>query len=440
RWYVRHAEAYIKAFPNLRLVQHSAGNVDQYLNAKSRNPRLTEWQFKQIIDALKLLFCEIVCPAWANEFPWDDWRARATQLPDNHATVARDFQSIDLEKISGSLLKKSQNNRGLFRQVFKQYPAHVENLIKKIRVMGYSIRTEQSYLNWLLRYVCFHQLKDPAELAEAEIALYLEHLIIRRNVSESTQKQALCALVFFYKKVLDKELDETIVYTRSRKPKRLPVVLSREEITRLISYIEPSMQKMMAKLLYGCGLRLMECIRLRVLDIDFDYHQIFIREGKGKKDRVVPLPKKLVDEIKEQLIEVKLTHEDDLAEGFGNVYLPSALARKYPNAEKEFRWQYVFPASKVSTDPRSGVTRRHHIHESVLQRYIKTAAERGGITKRVTTHTLRHSFATHLLESGYDIRTVQELLGHADVSTTMIYTHVLNKPGVSVISPFDTLE
>lgn len=231
-----------------------------------------------------------------------------------------------------------------------------------------------------------------------------------------------------------------IAYTKSRKEKRLPVVLSREEIKRLFAHIEGEKQRVMANLLYGCGMRLMECVRLRILDIDFDYQQILIREAKGKKDRVVPIPRKLLATLKQQIDEAKRYHNDDLAAGFGDVYLPAALARKYPNAGKEFRWQYVFPASKISKDPRSGVYRRHHVHEADLQRYIKKAADAAGITKKVNCHALRHSFATHLLEAGYDIRTVQELLGHADVSTTMIYTHVLNRPGVSVISPFDVLD
>lgn len=204
--------------------------------------------------------------------------------------------------------------------------------------------------------------------------------------------------------------------------------------------IDGETQQLMANLLYGCGMRLMECVRLRVLDVDFGYRQILVREAKGKKDRVVPIPNKLIDCLQEQVDKIRALHKEDLENGFGRVYIPGALARKYPNAEKEFRWQYVFPSSRVSTDPRTGVVRRHHIHENGLQKYIKRAAEQASITKKVNCHALRHSFATHLLESGYDIRTVQELLGHADVSTTMIYTHVLNMPGVSVVSPLDMLE
>jgi len=439
RWYVRYAEAYIKAYPNLRLMQHKPVNVEQYLKAKGRSVRLTDWQYKQIVMAIKLLFCEMVKVSWAKNFPWDGWVAEAKSLPNSHTTVARDYHPIDLNKISADLLDENKGNVSLFSRIFEKYPFHIENLIKKIRTKHYSIRTEQTYLGWFLRYVCFHSMKDPESLAEADISKYMDYLVMRRNVSASTQAQAFCALIFFYKQVIQKELDESIAFTRSKRPKRLPVVLSRDEVIKLFSCIKHPTYKLMANLLYGCGMRLMECIRLRVLDVDFDYQQILVREAKGKKDRVVPIPKKLLDIIELHLKNVKELHNEDLKEGFGNVYIPGALSRKYPNAEKEFRWQYVFPSSRISTDPRSGVARRHHIHESGLQRYIKKAAELSGVTKKVNCHSLRHSFATHLLESGYDIRTVQELLGHADVSTTMIYTHVLNKPGVSVISPFDTL-
>jgi integron integrase len=245
---------------------------------------------------------------------------------------------------------------------------------------------------------------------------------MNRKVSGSTQGQALNALIFFYKHVLQRELNEHIEFPHSKKPRRLPVVLTRDEIKQVFAHLENPTQRLMANLLYGCGMRLMECVRLRVLDVDFGYQQIVIREAKGKKDRVVPIPQRLIEDLQNQIETVKQRHAEDLEEGFGKVYIPEALARKYPNAEKEFRWQYVFPSSTIGKDPRSGALRRHHVHENGLQKHIKKAAEQAGITKRVNCHALRHSFATHLLESGYDIRTVQELLGHADVSTTMIVT------------------
>ena len=439
KWYVQHAEGYIKAHAGVRLAEHTADQVRAYLDEKGRNKRLADWQFKQIVRAIKLLFTEMVSAPWANAFPWDDYLHLADSLPDSHATLSRDYQSIDLDSISAGYLLEYNKNNSLFKQIFQHYPHHIQNLIKQLRLKYYSIRTEQSYVGWLLRFIRFHEGADPAKLGEAEISQFLEHMVIKRKVSSNTQKQALNAIVFFYKKVLERELGENIGFVHSKKPRRLPVVLSRREIQQLFEHIESPTHHLMANMLYGCGMRLMECIRLRILDIDFPYQQIIVREAKGKKDRVVPIPARLIEPLSAHLAKVELLHREDLENGFGSVYLPDALARKYPNAPTEFRWQYVFPSSKISEDPRSRVSRRHHTHESVLQRHIKLAASNAGIAKRVNCHALRHSFATHLLEAGYDIRTVQELLGHADVSTTMIYTHVLNKPGVTVTSPLDLL-
>ncbi|MDH5650785.1 MAG: integron integrase [Gammaproteobacteria bacterium] len=311
--------------------------------------------------------------------------------------------------------------------------------IKQIRLLQYSIRTERAYVGWFIRYVAFCEFRDPTQLNEADIAGYMEYLVITRNVSSSTQRQALNAIIFYYKKVLNRELSQNIEFTFSKKPKRLPVVLTKAEVKKILNGLENPMYRLMANLLYGCGLRLMECVRLRALDVDFGYKQILIREAKGKKDRVVPMPIITIEGLKQQIEVAEKYHTEDLTQGLGRVYLPGALSRKYPNAEQEFKWQYVFPSVSLSRDPRSGIYRRHHVHENNLQKHLKRAAEQAGILKKVNCHTLRHSFATHLLESGYDIRTVQELLGHADVSTTMIYTHVLNKPGVTVTSPLDML-
>ena len=440
RWYVRHAEFYIKHYKSRKLAVHNLQDVENYLKDKGRNKRLEDWQYKQIVISLKILFVDLVKSPWAEAFPWDEWMDMATSLSQSHPTVARDYQTIDLNYLAQDMIEKNDKKKGLFKKVYKQYPSHVEGIIKHIRMKHYSIRTEQSYLGWFLRYVSFHSMKDPVELMEKDISLYLEHLVINRKVSSSTQSQALNAIVFFYKQVLNRELSDNITYAHSKKPKRLPVVLSRNEVIRLFDKLKSPKQLLMANLLYGCGMRLMECIRLRVLDIDFEYQQILVREAKGKKDRVVPIPSKIIEKLKQQIAGVKEQHEEDIGDGLGEVYLPEALARKYPNANKEFRWQYIFSSTTISKDPRTGIFRRHHIHQSVLQKYIKHSAEQAGITKKVNCHALRHSFATHLLENGYDIRTVQELLGHADVSTTMIYTHVLNKPGVTVNSPLDMLE
>ena len=439
RWHVRYAEAYIKAYSNIRLAQHTEQNVKQYLAEKGRKNRLKDWQFEQMVVAIKVLFTEMTQVSWAASFAWDDWLSGAASLDDNHATLARDYQSIDIESIEQGLLAQNEKEKSLFAAVYRQYPAHIRNLIVQLRLEQCSIRTERAYLGWFLRYVKFHSLKDPASLGDAAISKFLEYIVIQRKCASSTQGQALSALIFFYKHVLKREICDDLAFARSKKPKRLPVVLSRDEVHVLFNNIQPGSLLLMAKLLYGCGMRLMECVRLRVLDVDFDYQQILIREAKGKKDRVVPLPNTVIDDLRTQIETVRLEHENDLSEGYGKVFLPEALARKYSNAEKELRWQYVFPSKCVSKDPRSGVYRRHHVHESSLQRQIKRAADSAGIIKKVNCHSLRHSFATHLLESGYDIRTVQELLGHADVSTTMVYTHVLNKPGVSVNSPLDGL-
>lgn len=267
---------------------------------------------------------------------------------------------------------------------------------------------------------------------------FLAHLAADRGVSASTQNQALNALVFLFREVLGRPLPE-MQFARARRPPRLPVVLTRDEVRRLIEALGGT-YALMARLMYGTGMRLMECLRLRVGDLDFGSALIVVRDGKGGKDRVVPLPRRLVEPLQRHLKEVRALHEDDLAAGVAGVYLPDALARKAPGAPREWIWQWVFPSAQLSTDPKAGLVRRHHLNETGLQRAIKRAGARAGLAKRVNSHALRHSFATHLLEAGYDIRTVQELLGHADVSTTMIYTHVLNRPGVlPVRSPVDAL-
>ena len=439
RWYVVYAEQYIKRFSGVKLAQHEASFVEEYLKVKSRSVKMKDWQFLQIVTSLNILFTKMVRVEWAEKFPWEKWEDYSKKLPGSDFKKIEKLSGRDLEHLKASLKEKGDTTNGLFQKVFSQYPQHVENLVKTIRMHHYSINTESAYLNWFLRYVVFHNMEDPEKMSENHIAKYLEYLVFKREVSSSTQAQALNGIVFFYKKVLQQEISEDIEFTRSKKPKRLPVVLSKNEISRLLNNISHETSRLMANLLYGCGMRLMESVRLRVLDVDFEYHQILIRNAKGKKDRVVPIPEKIENDLKNQIERVKKLHQGDLSEGMGKVYIPAALSRKMPGAEKEFRWQYVFPSSSISADPRSGVLRRHHIHRSSLQKTVKRSAIKANIIKRVTTHVLRHSFATHLLEAGYDIRTVQELLGHADVSTTMIYTHVLNKPGVTVTSPLDML-
>ncbi len=317
-------------------------------------------------------------------------------------------------------------------------PRLMDQVRDRIRRKNYSIRTEESYTAWVRRYILFHGKRHPAELGARELECFLSHLASDRNVAASTQNQALSALLFLYREVLNIDLPWLDNIQRAKKPQRLPVVLTTAEVRSVLARLD-GQKWLMASLLYGTGMRLMECLRLRVKDVDFAMRQITIRSGKGDKDRVTMLPESVVAPLTGQLERVKAIHERDLAEGFGEVYLPHALERKYPQAGREWGWQYVFPASRRSTDPRSNKVRRHHVDEKVLQRAMKQAVRSAGLSKPASCHTLRHSFATHLLQSGYDIRTVQELLGHADVSTTMIYTHVLNRGGKGVVSPMDGL-
>jgi len=317
-------------------------------------------------------------------------------------------------------------------------PKLMNQLREALRSRHYSRRTEQTYCHWVKRFIYFHKVRHPAEMAEPEINAFLTHLAIKERVSASTQNQALSALLFLYRYVLNREIGDLGDVIRARKPKHLPVVLTREEVKSIINQLIGD-KWLMAMLMYGSGLRLMECLRLRIQDIDFSANQIVIRDGKGDKDRVTMLPEVVQKPLKEHLEKVRRIHEGDLADGYGRVVLPDALARKYPNAPAEWRWQYVFPQEKRWTNEQTGDQGRHHVHESILQRAIKDAVQRSGMTKRATCHSFRHSFATHLLENGYDIRTVQELLGHKDVKTTMIYTHVLNRGGKGVRSPVDVL-
>ena len=306
----------------------------------------------------------------------------------------------------------------------------------KLRLGHYAYRTEKSYLGWVRRYILFHDKRHPNEMGATEIEAFLTHLAVAKNVSASTQNQALSALLFLYREVLSIDLDAVIRAVRPRQKQRVPTVLAREEVVRLLQML-PEKYQLPGRLMYGSGLRLMECLRLRVKDVDFPNKQIFVRDGKGGNDRVTMLPESLCEPLHAHLERVRQLHQLDLESGHGRVYLPGALARKYPAADREWIWQFVFASHKLARDPRSGIVRRHHLGQTSVQRAVKQATALAQIEKRATCHTLRHSFATHLLENGYDIRTVQELLGHKDVKTTMIYTHVLNKGPKAVRSPLD---
>ncbi len=315
-------------------------------------------------------------------------------------------------------------------------PKLLDQVRGQLRVKHYSLRTETQYIQWIRRFILFHGKRHPRELGAAEVEAFLTHLATDGNVAASTQNQALSALLFMYREVLGMDLPWLGNVVRAKRPKKLPVVLTRREIKAVLDRMS-GIYGLMAALLYGTGMRLMECVRLRVKDVDFVRGEILVRDGKGGKDRVTMLPQSVAPELEAHLRKRRAVFDEDKAKGKGAVYLPDALDRKYPNAPEEWGWQYIFASGSYSVDPRSGKERRHHLDEKLLQRAMKRAVSEAAIAKPATPHTLRHSFATHLLESGYDIRTVQELLGHSDVSTTMIYTHVLNKGGRGVISPLD---
>ena len=318
-------------------------------------------------------------------------------------------------------------------------PRLLERTRNAMRMRHYSLRTEEAYIGWVRRFILFHHRRHPAAMGVDQVNSFLTHLATHEKVASSTQSQALSALVFLYRHVLERPLPRLEELVRAHRPRRLPVVLTRDEVRRLLGYMHGT-PRLVATLLYGTGLRLLEALRLRVKDVDFASRVIVVRDGKGRKDRRTMLPSVLADPLKLHLDAVRMLHEGDRAEGFGEVWMPYAFARKQPSAAVDWPWQYVFPAAKRSLDPRANRTRRHHLDESTIQKAVRTAVQRADIAKPAGCHSLRHSFATHLLEDGYDIRTIQELLGHANLKTTMIYTHVLNAAGGrGVRSPLETL-
>jgi integron integrase len=329
------------------------------------------------------------------------------------------------------------NNKQKFRP--DQNLKLMDQVRQVLRYHHYSYRTEETYCNWIIRFLKFYDYKiHPREMGKNHIEAYLSHLALQQNVAAATQRQALNAIMFLFREVLDISIEEEIAPIKAKKYPRPPVVMTQSEVERVFNEMQGT-HLLMAQLLYGGGLRLMECVRLRVQNIDFEENHIYVRGAKGGKDRVTLLPGVIREDLQNHLIYVKQLHEEDLDRGYGEVYLPNALERKYTNAAKEWGWQYVFPAKKLSQDPRSDKLRRHHVLESGLQKAVKTAVRRAGITKRVSCHTFRHSFATHLLENGVNIRIVQELMGHADVKTTEIYTHVMEKDISAMLSPLDQL-
>ena len=482
RWTVIRAENYLRSDREKPFSARDAGHVSAYLSRVAECGKVSDWQFRQIIEALEILFVETTQAPWATGVDWRYWyrRAAAIETPNPAASTARPGavparippskggyeppaelpSSKNRKEQSGQTPQSAERNelsstdgqepvvpapvrhsrRSPHLQKLRETHARLlRQLVAEIRRRGYSLRTETAYEDWVLRFLHFNQPHAAETLGAADIVRYLEYLAVERNVAASTQNQALNALVFLYGEILGVPLDRFANFTRAKRSRRLPVVLTRTEVRHLLDAID-GVSALMARLMYGTGMRLMECVRLRVKDVDFAYSQIIVRDAKGAKDRIVPLPDALVPALNDHLARVKRQHNEDLANGFGNVYLPTALARKFGNAPREWRWQYVFPSERLSVDPRSHETRRHHLHENTLQKAIRRGSFAADITKKVSSHTLRHSFATHLIEAGYDIRTVQELLGHADVSTTMIYTHVLNRGGRAVRSPLDALD
>ena len=423
-WYVRRVEGFLKALRPVSLSQLTAREITGYLQQMSTPSQLPDWQFRQLVDALQLLFVDLgQCPV-GKEVDWDWWKAGGRPLEPDHPTIAR-------SQPPAAGLKDGPR----YARAAGAFPL-LETLARTIRAMQYSIRTEQAYVDWCHRFLAFCADTPTDRLGVEDVQRFLTHLAVDRSVAAKTQSLAYNAVAFLFKHVLERPLED-VRFARTKGQQRLPVVLTREEVRRLCEAMDGTLG-LIARLMYGTGMRLMECIRLRAGDIDFGNRLIVVRNGKGGKDRIVPLPERLREPLEAHLVRVKALHDRDLAAGAGSVYLPEALARKYPSAAREWIWQYAFPSSRLAQDPKSGEVRRHHLHESSLQGEVKAAGQRAGIAKRINSHALRHSFATHLLEAGYDIRTVQELLGHADVSTTMIYTHVLNRPGVvPVKSPVD---
>lgn len=422
RWYVIRAERFLHAIG--KDAPHcTADDVAGYLRKAGSDPNLAAWQFQQLVSALEILFKRVLGTSWSPTFDWDNWRDSARRLGPNHPTIARDVP------------RPRQATESSRAPVGSSLDVVFQAATDELRRRAYAIRTEQTYLHWIRRFLAAFDNRNPRELGAGQVRTFLERLAVHNRVASSTQNQALSALLFLYRDVLQLPLDLES-FARAKRPRHLPVVLTREETAALLGGLTGT-RKLMASLLYGTGMRLMEVVRLRVNDVDFGYGQIVVRNAKGAKDRVVPLPNTLVETLRAHLGRVRDLFDDDRRRGLPGVFLPGAIQAKNRSASTEWGWQYVFPSARLSVDPSGPVPRRHHLHENSLQKAVKRAAASVGIAKRVNCHSLRHSFATHLLEAGYDIRTVQELLGHADVSTTMIYTHVLNRAGLAVKSPLD---
>jgi len=415
KWYVKWCQSFIDAFPEVSLRDRQVNHVRVFLRNLSTSASVKGWMLQQADDAMRLLCYDYLHLPWASSWPDLDAPPMPSAPPPKRHGRLNQWRKSLLEQYSGPWS---------------------DALHREIRIRHYSPRTEEAYRFWIARLLHFCRTNDPADIGEADIRRFLSDLAEHKQVSVSTQRQALNAVAFVFGQVLGRELGDFSDFDRARKPKKVPVVLSVGEVRQLLDQLDGPVG-IICHLLYGAGLRLMESLRLRVKDVDFQQGLLLVRDGKGRKDRRTMLPERCRTVLQEHLEEVRALHKKDLNDGMGEVWLPPALARKSPGAGTEWCWQYVFPATRLSVDPETAKIRRHHLHETVVQKAVRDACLAAGIAKPATPHTLRHSFATHLLEAGYDIRTVQELLGHSDVKTTMIYTHVLNRPGVAVKSPLD---
>ena len=417
-WFVRWAEEFATATRGKALRERSAADIRKFLLELSIQRGIQPWQVNQAEEALVFLYegflkLDLGLNAVRPLGP-------AQGLVNPNLKTRQHFRDRTPSKAE---------EQARYGKLFSRFRS-------AIRVRHYSIRTERAYQQWVGRLLSFHRDKSPENIDADDIQSYLNYLAEERKVAASTQNQALNAIVFFFKEVLKRDPGDFSDFVRAKRPTHVPEVLTRSEVESLLDAMS-GVNQLMAGLLYGAGLRLMECIRLRVKDIDFEARHLTVRDGKGRKDRITMLPERFQHLLKQQLEQARALYEMDLKKGVAGVYIWPGLDRKYPNAAREWIWQYVFSSNRLSVDPRSHTTRRHHVHSSSLQKAVKNAAAKAGLSKRATCQTLRHSFATHLLENGYDIRTVQELMGHSDVSTNMIYTHVLNRPGMTVKSPAD---
>jgi integron integrase len=406
------------------------GEIETFIQALTADPGVADWQVARARDALEVYYEQF----------------RGIALEPVRTKAGKSKKGGDMPKASDRIpAPRVLNQPSTIPEPERPKPARKVDLaaLEKatrvaLRTEHYALKTERAYVQWIRRFVGYHRGRRPSHMGEGEIHQFLSHLAINERVAASTQNQALNAIVFLYRKVVKKEVGDFSDFPRARRAKRLPIVLSRQEVQTLLSRLDGA-EGLVARLLYGTGMRISEALRLRVQDLAFDRNEITVRSGKGDKDRPVPFPASLKSELYQHMDGRRHQYEADRKKGMHEVELPGALARKYPKAPHQWKWQFVFAGTDYSVDPRSGARRRHHMHEVRVQRAVKRAATEAKITARVTPHTLRHCFATHLLEAGQDIRTVQELLGHSDVSTTMIYTHVLNKGPMGVVSPLDTL-